>query len=113
MSRAWYAIRRLLNSVSVLQITHTVDALVIRGILWRRAVHRIGERAGVAIDIDLGGVDRPLQWEDMPLANGGFAQGAAGGYRIDGRFHGDGHEKAWGVFDTGAYVGASGAKRQH
>ncbi len=29
-----------------------------------------------------------------------------------GRFHGPGHEEAWGVFDTGAFVGAFGARRQ-
>lgn len=37
--------------------------------------------------------------------------GAAGTDRIDGRFHGPGHGEAFGTFDTGAYVGAFGAKR--
>lgn len=43
---------------------------------------------------------------------GGFATGTAGTDRISGRFHGPGDEEAWGVFDTGAYVGAFGTKRQ-
>ena len=29
-----------------------------------------------------------------------------------GNFHGSAHEEAYGVFDTGAYVGAFGAMRQ-
>lgn len=31
---------------------------------------------------------------------------------ISGRFYGPGHEEAWGVFDTDAYVGAFGARHQ-
>ena len=69
--------------------------------------------AGPHVDIGLDGVTGPLQWEDMPLANGGCARGTAGTDRIDGRFHGSGHEDAWGVFDTGAYVEAFGAKHAH
>ena len=48
----------------------------------------------------------------MQPADGGFRAGAAGTDYLEGRFHGPGHEEAWGVFDTDAYVGAFGAKRQ-
>ncbi|MCY4602572.1 MAG: hypothetical protein OXF27_21935 [Acidobacteria bacterium] len=40
-----------------------------------------------------------------------MASGTAGSDRIEGRLHGPAHEEAWGVFDTGAYIGAFGAKR--
>ncbi len=66
-------------------------------------------RVDADIDLDDGAV---LEWRNMQLANGGFYKGAAGADRIDGRFHGPGHEEAWGTFDTGAYVGAFGAKRR-
>lgn len=64
------------------------------------------------IDLDDGAAGIELRWTGMELANGGFSKGAAGRDRIDGRFHGPGHEEAWGVFDTGDYVGAFGARRR-
>ncbi len=66
----------------------------------------------VEVGIDLEGVSGPLEWTGMQPAGGRFAKGAAGADRIEGRFHGPGHEEAWGAFDTGAYVGAFGAKRR-
>lgn len=54
----------------------------------------------------------PLRWTGMEPDGGRFAKGRAGTDRIDGRFHGPGHEEAWAVFETGAFVGAFGAKRQ-
>ena len=68
-------------------------------------------RVDVGIDLDEGGVDRPLRWTDMPLADGGFIAGSAGMGYLQGNFHGPGHEEAWGVFDTTDYIGAFGAKR--
>lgn len=65
----------------------------------------------VGIDLDEGGVDRPLRWTDMPLADGGFAAGTAGTDYLRGNFHGPAHEEAWGAFDTADYIGAFGAKR--
>ena len=41
-----------------------------------------------------------------------FAAGTAGSDYLTGNFHGPDHEEAYGVFDTGAYVGAFGAKRE-
>ena len=66
----------------------------------------------VDIDLDDGGAGVELRWAGMEPADGAFAKGAAGMDRIDGRFHGPEHQEAWGVFDTGAYVGAFGAMRE-
>ena len=68
-------------------------------------------RVDVGIDLDDGGVDRPLRWTDLPLADGGFTGGTAGTDWIGGSFHGPGHEEAWGVFDTTSHIGAFGARR--
>lgn len=46
------------------------------------------------------------QWQAVPLDKGSFQQGAAGQDHVHGRFHGPGHSKAWGVFDTEDYAGA-------
>ena len=69
-------------------------------------------RVGVAISIDAPGhaTGKPA-WADVPLTNGGFSSGTARTDYIEGNFHGPGHEEAWGVFDTDAYLGAFGAKR--
>ena len=48
----------------------------------------------------------------MPFVGGRFATGAAGTDYIAGDFHGPDHEEVWGVLDTGAYVGAFGARRE-
>ena len=53
-----------------------------------------------------------LRWPDISLTNGSFSQGSAGDHHIHGRFHGQDHSEAWGIFHTNAYVGAFGAKRQ-
>ena len=65
----------------------------------------------VGIDLDEGGVNRPLRWAGMPLTDGGFTAGTAGTDYLQGNFHGPSHEEAWGVFDTTGYLGAFGAKR--
>ena len=67
-------------------------------------------RVGVEIDVPGFAIDSPA-WADMPLAGGGFAAGSAGADRLEGNFHGPDHGEAYGVFDTGAHVGAFGAKR--
>ena len=66
----------------------------------------------VDVDLDDGAAGVALRWSGIEPAGGVFIKGAAGADRIEGRFHGPGHEEAWGVFDTGAYVGAFGAKRR-
>lgn len=81
--------------------------------LMGRAELRIADLTRPRVDADLDLDDgAALEWRDMQLANGGFYKGTAGADRIEGRFHGSGHEEAWGTFDTGAYVGAFGAKRE-
>lgn len=67
-------------------------------------------RVGVAIDVpgfDIGSA----AWADMALDSGRFTTGAGGSDFIAGHFHGPDHAESYGVFDTGAYTGAFGAKR--
>ena len=67
-------------------------------------------RATVAIDIqgfDIGS----SAWSGMSVSSGGFGAGSVGSDYVRGAFHGPNHEETYGVFDTGAYVGAFGAKR--
>lgn len=66
----------------------------------------------VGVDIDIAGfaIDSP-GWADMPLTNGRFATGRVGSDHLEGQFYGPSHGEAYGVFDTGAYVGGFGAKR--
>ena len=65
----------------------------------------------VDIDLDDGGSGVALRWDGMAPAAGAFRKGTPGTDRLSGRFHGPGHEETFGTFDTGAYVGAFGAKR--
>ena len=67
-------------------------------------------RVGVDIDISDFAIGSS-GWSDMPLINGHFATGTVGIDHLEGNFHGPDHSEAYGVFDTGAYVGAFGAKR--
>ena len=65
------------------------------------------------IDLDKNdGNTAELRWPDISLTNNRFSQGSAGDHHIHGRFHGQDHSEAWGIFHTNAYVGAFGAKRQ-
>ena len=69
-------------------------------------------RIGAEIEVAGNDISAP-GWKDMPLAQGRFTAGAAGrGDYLEGNFHGPKHEEAYGVFDTGAYVGAFGASRR-
>ena len=69
----------------------------------------------VSVDIDVDGFAiNPAGWASLPLANGGFTFGTvADGNYLAGNFHGMEHEEAYGVFDTEAYTGAFGAKRDN
>ena len=67
----------------------------------------------IGAEIDVAGNDiSELAWKDMPLSQGSFTAGTAGRDYLAGNFHGPQHEEAYGVFDTGAYVGAFGATRR-
>ena len=63
-------------------------------------------RIGAAIEVAGSDISEP-GWKDMPLAQGRFTSGTAGqDDYLEGNLHGPNHEEAYGVFDTGAYVGA-------
>lgn len=51
-----------------------------------------------------------MAWENLPVSQGSFSS-AVPGIWIQGRFHGDRHQEAGGVFGHGAIVGAFGAVR--
>ena len=69
-------------------------------------------RVGVEIDVP-GHVIGAPGWADMPLSAGSFSSGTpGGGDHLAGSFNGPGHVEAWGVFDTSAYIGAFGARRE-
>ena len=67
----------------------------------------------VGVDIDISGQDIGSPgWADIPLTDGRFASGSVGTSDfLEGNFHGPDHGETYGVFDTGTYVGAFGAKR--
>ena len=69
-------------------------------------------RPRVDVDILIGGssIAAPA-WSGMALADGGYASGTAGTDRIQGDFYGPDHGETYGIFDTDAYVGAFGARR--
>ena len=65
----------------------------------------------ISIDIDLPDIVS-LSWDDMRLDNGRYEAGTAGSNHLVGDFYGPDHRETYGIFDTGAYVGAFGAKRR-
>ncbi len=67
-------------------------------------------RPSVAVAVDVPGFSR--DWSGIPLTNGRYESGRQGSDYVAGDFHGPAHDETYGVFDTGAYVGAFGAKRQ-
>ena len=68
-------------------------------------------RIGAEIEVDGNDISAP-SWKDMALSRGHFTAGTVGQDYMAGNFHGSDHEEAYGVFDTGAYVGAFGAMRK-
>ena len=67
-------------------------------------------RVSVAVEIE-GYAIGSAAWTDMLVSNGRYGAGRVGTDHLVGDFHGPGHQETYGVFDTGAYVGAFGAKR--
>ena len=66
----------------------------------------------VSVEIDIGSYAIGSEgWNDIPLADGRFVIGTAGSDYLEGNFHGPDHSETYGVFDTGAFIGAFGAKR--
>ena len=66
----------------------------------------------VGVDINVPGyaIGSP-DWAAMSLYDGRFVSGVRGATYLEGNFHGPDHSEAYGVFDTGDYTGAFGAKR--
>ena len=70
-------------------------------------------RPRVNVDIDVEGYSiGSSAWTDMALTEGRYGSGAHGRDYLSGGFYGPDHVETYGVFDTGAYVGAYGAKRE-
>ena len=56
-------------------------------------------RLTAEIDLDKSdGSTAELRWSDVSLTNSSFSQGSAGDHHIHGRFHGQDHAEAWGIF---------------
>ena len=71
------------------------------------------ERPRVSAAIRIGGTSiGSSRWTDMPLYSGTYGTGIRGRDYLQGKFHGPAHSETYGIFETGAYVGAFGAKRQ-
>lgn len=71
------------------------------------------ERPFVDVDINIAGFQiGSSSWNRIPVTQGKYSTGYHGRDRLVGNFHGPSHEETYGAFDTGAYVGAFGAKRQ-
>ena len=87
----------------------TADLLHLRGTV-RLHIPELGQPL-LDAHINLEGHTVPLQWRQVPIANGSFQQGVAAEHLLHGRFHGPGHAEAWGLFHTDAFLAAFGAKR--
>ena len=70
-------------------------------------------RPRVDVDVRIGGrsIGSPA-WRGMHLRSGSYGAGSVGRDYLRGKLHGPRHSESYGVFDTGAYVGAFGAKKQ-
>ena len=52
-----------------------------------------------------------MRWEDVPVLAGAFISDNGSGNRLEGRFYGDRHQEAGGVFERQSLIGAFGASR--
>ncbi len=68
-------------------------------------------RPRVDVEITISGANIGT-WTDMRVTNGRYSAGTAGRNHLVGDFHGPNHGETYGVFDTGLYVGAFGARRE-
>ena len=54
----------------------------------------------------------PPEWSNVEITGGSFTHGTTADQNfLEGNLHGPNHEEAYGVFDTGAYTGAFGARQ--
>ena len=67
----------------------------------------------VTVDVQIAGnsIGSPA-WTGMELDAGSYGTGTHGTDYLKGGLYGPRHQETYGVFDTGTYVGAFGAKRQ-
>jgi hypothetical protein len=66
----------------------------------------------IDVDVAIGGRQiGSAAWDNISLDRGWFGVGSYGQDALAGNFFGPQHQEVYGVFDTGAYVGAFGAKR--
>ena len=69
------------------------------------------EFTGIKI-IETGVALGDMRWKQLPVLNGAFASDDQGGSRIEGRFYGDRHQEAGGVFEHPSIIGAFGVTRE-
>ena len=74
-------------------------------------VNFAGMEPGMELDVSFTGIrDRggqsytDLNWQNLPIVNGGFASGAPGD-SIEGRFYGPNQGEAGGIFERASMVG--------
>ena len=78
------------------------------------ATIRIPDLAQPSVDVDITVAGREIgsaSWGSIPLRDGRYEIGIGGRDYVVGDFYGPAHQETYGVFDTGAYVGAFGASR--
>ena len=76
---------------------------------------RVSDLSDPRLDVSILIVGREIgssAWSGVPLTSGHFRAGRAEHDFLQGSFMGSRHEEAYGVFDTGTYVGVFGALRQ-
>ena len=91
-----------------------------RGAVTGRAAIAL-DFSGSVVDVSFTGIrtlasDAPvdaMEWRNLPVSEGAFSSDYSDtpGSRIEGRFYGDRHREAGGVFEHGSVVGAFGATR--
>ena len=78
------------------------------------ATIRIPDLAQPSVDVDITVAGRQIgsaSWGSIALRDGRYEIGISGRDYVVGDFYGPAHQETYGVFDTGAYVGAFGASR--
>ena len=84
-------------------------------VLTGRAVIDLRSFSSPRVDVSFAGVRGSgstigdMRWEDVPILDGAFMSG--NGNRLEGRFYGDRHQEAGGVFERQSLFGAYGALR--
>ena len=93
------------------------EAASLRSYTRRQGTARISiaDLSNPMVDVDVRIDGRSIgssAWNDIPLDRGNYGAGSVGRDYLRGKFHGPNHEETYGVFDTGTWIGAFGAKRE-